>query len=311
MRIVFAGTPDFAGAALRALIAARHTIVLVLTQPDRPAGRHLELKQSPVKQIAFAHGLPVEQPMTLKDPACVARLKEANAEVMVVAAYGLIVPQALLEVTPLGCINIHASLLPRWRGAAPIERALLAGDRETGISIMQMDAGLDTGGILLQRRVPIAEDDTGETLHAKLQALGAACIVEALPALASGSLKSVPQGAAGATYAHKITTDEVRIDWTRPAPEVERAVRAYNPTPGAFTSLSGSLLKIWRARSEPSAEGGAAPGEVMEVGATELIVACGSGVLRVLELQRAGARRQSTAEFLRGTRLRPGARLGA
>jgi len=308
MRVIFAGTPIFASLALRALIAAGHEIVLVLTQPDRPAGRGNDLRTSEVKKTALEFGLKVKQFETLRSDLSVASLRQVDAGVMVVAAYGLILPQAALEATPLGCLNVHASLLPRWRGAAPIQRAILAGDQETGISIMQMDAGLDTGDILLQRRTPITEDDTAATLHDKLAESGAHCIVEALRALAAGSLDRVPQGVEGVTYAQKISKDEARIDWTRSATDIERAVRAYNPSPGAVTTFCGRPLKIWRARVEAE-RGAAEPGEVL-LTASALRVACGKGVLEILELQRAGGRRHAAREFLAGRAIPSGARLG-
>ena len=309
MRVVFAGTPTFAAVALRELITAGHDVVLVLTQPDRPSGRHRELRASDVKKIALACALPIEQFETLRNEDAVARLRKAEADVVVVVAYGLIFPQAVLNVTPLGCINVHASLLPRWRGAAPIQRAILAGDTETGISIMQMDAGLDTGDILLQRRVPIAEDDTAATLDSKLAEVGAQSIVEVLTSLEEHSLEQVRQGEVGVTYAPKITKDEARIDWTRSAREVDRAVRAYNPAPGAVTSLFDSPVKIWRAQAEAGTEM-AAPGEVIQAESTYLRVACGTGALRILELQRAGGRRQTVQDFLRGRAIPRRARLG-
>lgn len=309
MRIIFAGTPTFAAVALRALLAAPHHVVLVLTQPDRPSGRGLEVKTSEVKRVALEHGLAIDQPASLREEAVVARLATARADVLVVAAYGLVLPPAVLGVTPRGCINIHASLLPRWRGAAPIQRALLAGDAETGISIMQMDAGLDTGPVLLERRVRIADDDTAGTLEARLAAAGAEAIVTALGAIEQGRLVARPQPEAGVTYAHKISRDEARLDWSRPAVELERAVRAYDPAPGAYTTLAGQPLKIWRACVRvdfPAAE----PGTVVSSADGMLAIACGQGTLSVSELQRAGGRRQPVAEFLRGHAIAPGTRLG-
>jgi methionyl-tRNA formyltransferase len=264
---------------------------------------------SEVKRVALEFGLQVDQPISLRDDAVVARLRAVTPEIMIVAAYGLILPPPVLEVATRGCINIHASLLPRWRGAAPVQRALLAGDRETGISIMQMDAGLDTGPVLLERRVPIAPDDTAGTLHDKLAAVGAEAIVSALTAMEMGSLPPLPQPDAGVTYAHKISRDEARVDWSRPAAEIERAVRAYDPAPGAYTSLDGQVLKIWRARAEDS-RSPANPGEVVGTPDDMLAVACGAGILCLSEVQRAGGRRQPAAEFLRGRSVPPGTRLG-
>jgi methionyl-tRNA formyltransferase len=309
MRIIFAGTPAFAATALRALIAVPHEVVLVLTQPDRPSGRGLATKTSAVKRTALEFGLGLDQPVSLRDEAVIRQLAEVKADVLIVAAYGLILPPSVLEVSRLGCINIHASLLPRWRGAAPIQRALLAGDAETGISIMQMDTGLDTGPVLLERRVPIAANDTAGTLEAKLATAGAEAIVTALAELQEGRLVARRQPEAGVTYAHKISRDEVRLDWSRPAVELERAVRAYDPQPGAYTTLLGQPLKIWRARAEAGATNGVASGTVVE-SADDLAIICGHGVLRVFELQRAGGRRQSAAAFLRGTPIASGARLG-
>lgn len=310
MRIIFAGTPAFAAIALRALWAAEHHVVLVLTQPDRPSGRGLVMKTSEVKRTALEHGLPLEQPASLRAEAVIARLRSVGADVVVVAAYGLILPPAVLEVTPLGCINIHASLLPRWRGAAPIQRALLAGDPETGVSIMQMDAGLDTGPVLLERLVRIADDDTAGTLEAKLAAVGAEAIVAALDAIEQGQVVPRPQPEAGVSYAHKISREEARLDWSRSAVELERAVRAFDPVPGAHTTLAGQALKIWRARADARAVETVASGTVVEGAGGDLAIVCGQGVLSIAELQRAGGRRQSAAEFLRGTPVAPGTRLG-
>jgi methionyl-tRNA formyltransferase len=310
MRIIFAGTPAFATSALRALAATSHDIVLVLTQPDRPSGRGLEPKMSDVKRFALTRDLVIAQPVSLRGETVVAQLAAVRADVLVVAAYGLILPPAVLNVTSLGCINIHASLLPRWRGAAPIQRALLAGDRETGISIMQMDAGLDTGPVLLERRVPIAADETAGTLQEKLATLGAQAIVAALAALEQGRLPARPQPEAGVTYAHKVSRDEAHLDWSRSAVELERAVRAYDPAPGAHTTLAGQPLKIWRARAEPGDIGSGEWGTVLRSEDGSLAIACKEGILGVSELQRAGGRRQPVAEFLRGNPIAPGTRLG-
>ncbi len=308
MRVVFAGTPEFAVPALAALAAAGHDIPLVLTRPDRPAGRGLAVVASPVKRWAERRGLAVFQPANLKDPEPQARLRAAAAEVMVVAAYGLILPQAVLDIPPRGALNIHASLLPRWRGAAPIARAILAGDTLTGVSIMQMDAGLDTGPVLLSEAVPIAPEATAGTLHDELAALGARLIVAALEALLRGTLVPRPQPAAGVTYAPKIDKAEANIDWRRPAAQIERQIRAFNPFPGAATTIDGAALKIWRAALLPDATG--EPGAVLAAGAAGIDVACGSGALRVLELQRAAGKRLGAAEFLRGFALRAEARFG-
>ena len=295
MRLIFAGTPPFAAAALAALHNAGHTIALVLTQPDRPAGRGMKLTPSAVKQTAADLALEVAQPPSLKTAETHAMLRAVNVDVMIVAAYGLILPQAVLEIPRHGCLNIHASLLPRWRGAAPIQRAILAGDAETGISIMQMDAGLDTGGVLLKYALPITQHDTAGSLHDKLAALGATGIVEALARL--DSLRPVPQPNAQATYAAKISSDEARLDWQQDATTLARQIRAYNPVPGAFTTLNGEILKIWRAEV---CEATGNPGERVQADRGGLRVACGSGGLHLLELQAAGKKRLDAAAFIAG-----------
>jgi len=303
MRLIFAGTPEFAATALQALILAGHDIALVLTQPDRPAGRGMQLKPSAVKTLALQHGLAVAQPLSLKDAAAQAALREIGADLMIVAAYGLILPQAVLDIPRLGCLNIHASLLPRWRGAAPIQRAILAGDAATGITIMQMDAGLDTGAMLLRKSLAIATDDTAQSLHDKLAALGAACIVEALDALQHGRLDAQAQDEAQATYAAKISKAEARIDWQRSAADITQAVRAYNPVPGAFALRAGETLKLWSALAN---DGSGAPGTVLAADKDGIVVACGSGALRILALQRAGGKRLPAAQFLAGVNIAPG-----
>ena len=265
---------------------------------------------SAVKRIALDRELVIYQPASLREEAVVARLRAVGADVLIVAAYGLLLPPAVFNVTSLGCINIHASLLPRWRGAAPIQRALLAGDQETGISIMQMDAGLDTGPVLLERRVPIAADDTAGTLQEKLAALGAEAIMSALGALEQGRLSARPQPEAGVTYAHKVSREEARLDWSRSAFELERAVRAYNPAPGAYTTLAGQQLKVWRAKAEAGDIGSSELGAVLRAEDGILAIACKEGLLSVSELQRAGGRRQPVAEFLRGSPIAQGTRLG-
>jgi len=307
VRIVFAGTPEFAARALEALLEAGHDIALVLTQPDRPAGRGMKLTPGPVKQLALSRGLVLRQPVRLREPGEQEALRAAGADVMVVAAYGLILPQAVLDIPRLGCLNIHASLLPRWRGAAPIQRALMAGDAETGITIMQMDAGLDTGDTLLIERLAIASEETAGTLYDKLAALGAQAIVRALVLLAAGSLRRRPQGKAGATYAPKITREEAALDWSRDAAELERAVRAFNPAPGAHAELDGTPVKVWQASAVADRVG--APGEVLATGRGGILVACGRGALRLETLQRAGGRRLGAAEFLAGFALAPGTQL--
>lgn len=314
MRVVFAGTPEFARVALERLQAAGFEIPLVLTQPDRPAGRGMKLQASPVKQFALEQGMAVAQPRSLRldgkfpEEAEAGRqaLLDARPDVMVVAAYGLILPQWVLDLPRLGCLNIHASLLPRWRGAAPIHRAIEAGDAETGITIMQMDAGLDTGDMLLIEREPIRAEDTTAGLHDRLAALGGRLIVEALELAACGGLQATPQPEAGVSYAHKIEKAESAIDWRQDAAQIARRLRAFDPFPGGQAQLEGETLKIWRA--EP-AEGRGAPGEVLAADAGGLLVACGQGALRLLELQRAGGKRLGAAAFLQSRPMAPGSRL--
>lgn len=284
-------------------MAAGHEVVLALTQPDRPAGRGLRPVSSAVKRLATAHGIEVLQPSSLRAAPEVERVRTARPDALIVAAYGLILPQELLEAGRHGALNIHASLLPRWRGAAPIQRALLAGDSETGVSIMQMDAGLDTGPVLKRAETPIQQDDDGASLHDRLAALGADLIVEVLAEVASARAVAAAQPKLGITYARKIEKSETRLDWTRPAVELERAVRAFRPAPGALTTTNGVELKIWRARVIDGRL--LAPGEVAE----GLVVGCGRGALEILELQRAGGRRLSAPDFLRGHPLPAGARL--
>ena len=302
MKLIFAGTPEFAAQALAAVIAAGHEVALVLTQPDRPAGRGMSLQPSAVKQVALAHGIEVFQPTTLKELAAQQKIAALGAELMVVAAYGLILPQAVLDLPRLGCLNIHASLLPRWRGAAPIQRALLAGDAETGVCIMQMEAGLDTGPVLLREALPIAPDETAATLHDRLAALGARLIVEALPQL---PLPAVPQPAAGVTYAQKIEKAEAAIDWTQSAAQLDRHIRAFNPFPGAQARFAGQVVKLWAAR--PVA-GEGETGCVLAVDRREIVIACGSGAIAVRELQKAGGKRLPVQQFLAGHPLQVGDR---
>jgi methionyl-tRNA formyltransferase len=279
-----------------------------LTQPDRPAGRGLRRSESAVKRLANARGLEVFQPQNLKDEGVLDRVMAVRPDVMVVAAYGLILPPRVLEIAPYGALNIHASLLPRWRGASPIQRALLAGDRETGITIMKMDAGLDTGPMLSLHRLAIAEDDDAQTLHDRLATLGAKAIVGALADIATGRARSAPQTDAGATYARKISKEETELDWTKSGAELERTVRAMHPSPGARSLLHGEIVKIWRASCVART---GMPGEVLELGAEGILIACGEGALRVTELQRAGGTRLPAADFLRGFPVSRGERFGA
>ncbi len=324
MKIIFAGTPDFARVALERLLAAGIRVPLVLTQPDRPAGRGMKLQASPVKQCALAHGIAVAQPRGLRldgkyaEDAAAARaaLEAAGADAMVVAAYGLILPQWVLDLPRLGCLNIHASLLPRWRGAAPIHRAIEAGDAETGVTIMQMDAGLDTGAMLLTEKTPIAPVDTTATLHDRLADLGGRMIVEALELAACGGLTATPQPGEGVTYAHKIDKAESAIDWRLPAEAIARRVRAFDPFPGASTSCGAETIKVWACEPLPEPPpAGARPGEILQVDGAGVDVACGSpdgapGVLRLTVLQRAGGKRLPVGDFLRGHPLAPGMVLG-
>ncbi len=302
MKLIFAGTPEFAAQALSAIIAAGHEVALVLTQPDRPAGRGMSLQPSAVKKVAQEHGIEVFQPISLKDTEAQARVAAVGAEVMVVAAYGLILPQVVLDMPRFGCINIHASLLPRWRGAAPIQRALLAGDAATGVCIMQMEAGLDTGPVLLRGDFPIEATDTTTSLHDRLAELGARLAVEALDRL---PLPAEPQPADGVTYAHKIEKAEAAIDWSKSAAELDRHIRAFNPFPGAQASFAGQTVKLWRAK--PVAGNGTA-GSVLAVDKQAVVIACGEGALAVSELQKAGGKRLPVQQFLAGHPLQVGDR---
>ncbi len=306
--VVFAGTPEFAVPALEAIAASRHRLLAVYTQPDRRAGRGLKLEPAPVKRAALERGLPTEQPATLKDSEAAARLAAYAPDVMVVVAYGLLLPQAVLDVPRHGCLNIHASLLPRWRGAAPIQRAILAGDAVTGITIMRMEAGLDTGPMLRSEPVPIGPRDTAATLHDRLAAVGARLIVAALDDLAAGRAQFMPQDAAGATYARKLDKAEALIDWRLPAEDIERRVRAFDPWPVAETRLGGAQLRIWAARVT-SAAPGPAPGTVIETGERGIVVMTGRDALAIERLQRAGKRPVSAQEFLRAGAL-DGVQLG-
>lgn len=318
MRVIFAGTPEFARTALRELHDAGFEVPLVLTQPDRPAGRGMKLQASPVKQFALDQRIAVSQPRSLRldgkfaQEAATARdaIGQARADAMVVAAYGLILPQWVLDQPRLGCLNIHASLLPRWRGAAPIHRAIEAGDADTGVTIMQMDAGLDTGPMLLVQRLAIAARETTGTLHDKLAALGARLVLVALRAAAEGRLQPVAQPQEGVTYAHKIEKAEAILDWTQAAGVLERRIRAFDPFPGAASTVAGESLKLWDAEIAAASAAGA-PGTVLEVDAAGVMVACGEGALRLTQLQRAGGKRLPMADFLRGFRLQPGMVFGA
>ncbi|HRL33940.1 MAG TPA: methionyl-tRNA formyltransferase, partial [Neisseria sp.] len=298
------GTPDFAAQALRAIAAAGFEILLVLTQPDRPKGRGMQLQASPVKQAALELGLAIAQPASLRHEEAQALLRAQNADVMVVAAYGLILPQAVLDTPAHGCLNIHASLLPRWRGAAPIQRAIEAGDTETGVCIMQMDAGLDTGAVVSTHRYAIKNTDTATDVHDALAVLGAHAIVADLQQLQqTGGLNATPQPPAGITYAQKLSKEEAKIDWNESALVIERKIRAFNPVPGAWVEYQNQPLKIWRA--EAVAQSGRA-GEVLAISSDGLIVACGEGALNITELQPAGSKRMPVAAFAAGRHIEKG-----
>ena len=303
MKIIFAGTPQFAASALAAL-HKEHQIVAVLTQPDRPSGRGMQLTASPVKQLALQHGLPVLQPVTLKTEEAQHVLAALDADVMAVAAYGLILPKAVLQLPRYGCLNIHASLLPRWRGAAPIQRAILAGDNETGITIMQMDEGLDTGDMLLRHVCPIAANETAETLHDKLAGMGATSILEALRLLQDNKLKPIKQNKDEASYAAKLTKSEAQIDWRQDARQIERAVRAYNPFPVCHANFNGVMIKIWQAGLCAGQHGG--PGKVLAVDKRGITVACGKDSLRLEVLQRPGGKAQPADQFLQAIPVKAG-----
>jgi methionyl-tRNA formyltransferase len=317
LRVIFAGTPEFAAAALAAIHRAGFSVPLVLTQPDRPAGRGMKLQASPVKRYAQEHGLAVAQPPSLRRAgkypaeatAAIEQLRATPHDVMVVAAYGLILPQEVLDIPPRGCINIHASLLPRWRGAAPIHRAIEAGDAETGITLMQMDVGLDTGAMISETRTAISAEDTTATLHDRLAQDGASLIVESLIELErSGKLAATPQPADGVTYAEKIGKHEAALDWSRPAAVLARQVRAFDPFPGGVGTLEdGTSIKIWAA-VPTDAPSGRAPGTIADVSPEGVVVACGEGALRLTQLQKPGGKRLPVREFLAGSTLAAGQR---
>jgi methionyl-tRNA formyltransferase len=299
LKIIFAGTPEFAAKALEALLASRHQVVAVYTQPDRPAGRGRKLRASPVKEIAIERKLSVYQPASLKSADAQAQLKTHQADLMVVAAYGLILPKAILDIPPLGCLNIHASLLPRWRGAAPIQRAILAGDPETGVTIMQMDAGLDTGDMLLKSTCPIGNNMTGGELHDQLAKLGAETLLVALDRLQAGELTPKPQDEQYATYANKLDKQEARLDWSQSAIQLHRQVRAFNPWPVAQTALANEILRVWAA--EPLDQAASAPpGTITNVAATGIDVACGQGLLRLTRIQLPGGKPLEVETVLNG-----------
>jgi methionyl-tRNA formyltransferase len=301
LSLIFAGTPEFSVPALEALVASRHRVVAVYTQPDRPAGRGQQLTMSAVKQCALKHQLPVEQPPTLKDPAAVERLAQWSADLMIVVAYGLLLPKNVLDTPRLGCVNIHASLLPRWRGAAPIQRAIQAGDEESGVTIMQMDVGLDTGPMLLERVTPIDARETGGTLHDRLSTLGAQAILEAIETIAAGTATPRQQPKEGATYAAKIKKEEALIDWSKSAKEIDRHVRAFNPWPIAETRWNGQQLRVWEA-SPTSKQTNGAPGTVIATSSDGIEVATGNGTLQLTRVQAAGRKAMPAADFLKANR---------
>ncbi|WP_372965902.1 methionyl-tRNA formyltransferase [Marinobacter sp.] len=299
MRIVFAGTPDFAATALKAILAAGHNVVGVYSQPDRPAGRGRKLMPSPVKQVALDADIPVFQPQSLKSEEARQELAALKPDVMIVAAYGLILPKAVLDIPSHGCLNIHASLLPRWRGAAPIQRAIAAGDAETGITIMQMDVGLDTGDMLLKVTTPINSDDTGGSLHDRLADMGGKAIVEALEKLGKGELAGEPQNDKDACYAHKLTKEEGHINWTRSAQEIERLIRAFNPWPGTFTDLGEQRIRLHQAQALEQGSD-KPPGTVMRREREGIDIACGKGSLKVTTVQLPGTRALSVNDLING-----------
>ncbi|WP_317932799.1 methionyl-tRNA formyltransferase [Halioxenophilus sp. WMMB6] len=312
LKIVFAGTPDFAAHHLQALLASEHRVVAVYSQPDRPAGRGKKLQASPVKQLAVAHEIPVYQPLNFKQPEAREELAALQPDVMVVVAYGLILPQAVLDIPRLGCINVHASLLPRWRGAAPIQRAVEAGDAESGVTIMQMEKGLDTGPMFTKVHCPLATDETGGSLHDKLQAVGASALLQTLTALAAGKAVAEAQDDSLANYAHKIDKPDLNLDWQQPAEVLERRIRAFNPFPVCFTHLAGERIKIYRAQclAESSA---AAPGAIVRADKQGIVVACGSASLAITELQMPGKKPMAVTQVLNGygDKFAPGTHLAA
>lgn len=299
LRIVFAGTPEFAAEHLKALLDSPHQLVAVYSQPDRPAGRGQKLMPSPVKQLALQHNIPVLQPQTLRDPQAQAELAALQPDLLVVVAYGLILPQVVLDIPRLGCINSHASLLPRWRGAAPIQRAIQAGDPETGVTVMHMEAGLDTGPMLLKVRTPISPEDTGGNLHDRLAELGPPAVLQAIAGLSAGTLQGHAQDDSLANYAHKLNKDEALLDWSRPAEQLERLIRAFNPWPICHSSLHGEPLKVLAASLT---DGSGAPGEILSASKDGLSVACGSGALRLTRLQLPGGKALNFADLFNSRR---------
>ena len=306
MRVIFMGTPDFSVGTLEALIAAGHEVCLAVTQPDKPKGRGGKMQYTPVKERALFHNIPVYQPKRVRDPECVEELRKYDADVMVVVAFGQILPKEILEMTPYGCINVHASLLPKYRGAAPIQWAIIEGEEVTGVTTMQMDEGLDTGDMILKTEVPVAADETGESLHDKLAAAGAALCVETLKALEDGTAVREKQGESPTAYAKMLTKELGDIDWAEPAVKIERLVRGLNSWPSAYTHWNGKVLKIWRAAAEAAETADVQPGTVVSVEKESFAVQTGDGVLRVLEVQMPGKKRMDAGAFLRGNTMEPG-----
>lgn len=306
MRVIFMGTPDFSLGTLEALIAAGHEVCLAVTQPDKPKGRGGKMQYTPVKEKALFYNIPVYQPKRVRDPECVEELRKYNADVMVVVAFGQILPKEILEMTPYGCINVHASLLPKYRGAAPIQWAIIEGEEVTGVTTMQMDEGLDTGDMILKTEVPVAADETGESLHDKLAAAGAALCVETLKALEDGTAVREKQGESPTAYAKMLTKELGDIDWAEPAVKIERIVRGLNSWPSAYTHWNGKVMKIWRAAAEASEAADVQPGTVVSVEKESFAVQTGDGVLRVLEVQMPGKKRMDAGAFLRGNTMEPG-----
>lgn len=306
MRVIFMGTPDFSVGTLEALIAAGHEVCLAVTQPDKPKGRGGKMQYTPVKEKALFYNIPVYQPKRVRDPECVEELRKYNADVMVVVAFGQILPKEILEMTPYGCINVHASLLPKYRGAAPIQWAIIEGEEVTGVTTMQMDEGLDTGDMILKTEVPVAADETGESLHDKLAAAGAALCVETLKALEDGTAVREKQGESPTAYAKMLTKELGDIDWAEPAVKIERIVRGLNSWPSAYTHWNGKVMKIWRAAAEAAEAADAQPGTVVSVEKESFAVQTGDGILRVLEVQMPGKKRMDAGAFLRGNTMEPG-----
>ena len=306
MRVIFMGTPDFSVGTLEALIEAGHDVCLAVTQPDKPKGRGKDMQFSPVKETALRHGIPVFQPRRIREPESVEELRKYNADVMVVIAFGQILPKTILEMTPYGCVNVHASLLPKYRGAAPIQWSIIEGETVTGVTTMQMDEGVDTGDMILKTEVPIAENETGESLHEKLAQAGAELCVKTLKALEKKTAVFEKQSESPTAYAKMLTKEMGNIDWAQSAVQIERLIRGLNSWPSAYTHWNGKVLKIWRAKAEGEGQGAQEPGTVVSVGKNDFAVQTGSGILRVYELQIPGKKRMETGAFLRGYALEEG-----